>query len=326
MRFHTHLRSAFLSGLCLAPTVAVAQLNINLDFSDFGTDAPANGSAILGGGNLADAQSVIQKAGDYWESVFANSSSSIGWSTNVGGTLTQNISVGWGAQTGPTLASGGTGWYLSDGRWSSGALTWDNDGSSEFYVDTDLTNSSEWNGASTRDKTFNGVDINVERVHYDAPAGTVRDNTDMLTVAIHEIGHALGFLGSFPAYAASDAGSDNDIDITSGAFNGAQIDIDGGHTDFQIQTPGTDFPYNPGGGSFFPLVDYYPNVMGPSVTTGTRKLLSEADIAIVAEFLEFDMSTVNFNPTLSVVPEPSSLSLLGVSGLFLAFRRRVRRG
>ncbi|MFT5906398.1 MAG: hypothetical protein ACI9E1_002006 [Cryomorphaceae bacterium] len=312
-----------ITGLSFSPSPASATLTINLDFTNFSSGAPSDGDAILGGANLSDAQAVIQKAASYWESVFENSSSSIGWTTNNSGNLTQNITVGWGGQAGDTLASGGTSWFTGggNGRWSSGTLTWDNDGTSKFYVDTDTTNSSEWRQSSSRDMPFNGVVMNAERVHFDAPAGIIRDNSDMMTVAIHEIGHALGFLGSFPAYAASDIDSDGDIDITSGAYNGAQLAIDGGHTDFQIETPpGGDYPYDLGGGSSWVPGNIYPNVMGPSITTGTRKLLTEADIAIVAEFLQFDMDTVNFNP--SLVPEPSSTLLLGLGSLALFVRRR----
>lgn len=306
---------------------AHGELIINLDFTNFNSTAPADGSAILGGATRLQAQNVIQEAANIWEAAFANSSSSIAWSSNVGGTLTQTIDVSWAPKGGTTLATGGTNWFLSDGRWGSGSLEWDNDGTSQFFVDPTPSEHSEWQQFSERDLSFNGVDVNVERVHFDAPAGVARSNSDMLTVAVHEIGHALGFLGTFPAFAASDLGSDNDIDITSGALNGAQIPVDGGHTDFVIQSPSTQFPYDPGPGFIFPPFDYGPNVLSPSIQTGTRKLLTESDIATTAQFLEFDMNTVNFNPQMAAVPEPSSFLVLNglvIGGLFLR-RRRSRQ-
>lgn len=300
-----------------------ADLIINLDFSNFATGAPADGSAILSGATLAEAQGVIETAANYWENAFANSSSSIGWATNVGGTLTQDISVNWEAKGGNTLATGGTNWFLSDGRWGgSASLNWDNDGTSTFFVDSTPAENSEWQRVTERSLDFNGVSMNAERISYDAPAGTARDNTDMLTVAIHEIGHALGFLGTFPAFAASDLDSDNDIDITSGVFNGAQIGINGGHTNFLITSPNGMYPYDPVGGTFNPF-DYNPSVMGPSILTGVRKGLTEADIAIVAEFLQFDMSTVNFNPSGGAsVPEPSTFGILAICVVAAIWMRR----
>jgi len=119
-----------------------AQLTINLDFGNFNSGAPANGSSILGGANLSDAQGVIEAAATYWENAFANSSSSIGWSTNVGGNLVQDIDVNWASLGGSTLATGGTN-FFGDGRWGgNSSLTWDNDGSSNFYVDPHI----QWRG------------------------------------------------------------------------------------------------------------------------------------------------------------------------------------
>ncbi len=307
--------------LCTGPLQETrADLEINLNFSGFSTNAPADGSAILGGATQAQAQAVIQSAADYWEEVFAGSNSGLSWAT--GGTLTQNITVGWGAQGGMALASGGTSWFPS-GEWGSGSLTWDNDGTSQFFVDTTPLDSVEWNQYSARDLNLGGTNINVERTFYDAPAGITRDNADMLTVAVHEIGHALGFIGSYPLYGPTDLGNDGDLDITSGPFSGAEIPYIGGHTNVMIDSPGFgDFPYNPGGGGFFPTFLDNPNVMAVGITSGVRRLLTEADIAIVAEFLDFDMATVNFDARVAAVPEPSVISLFALGLIVAAGRRR----
>ena len=229
-------------------SAANADLTINLTFDN--SAAPADGDAILGGATQTQANAVIQHAANVWETVFAGSTSSISWATN--GNLTQNIAVGWVNQSGTTLATGGTSFFQS-GEWASGSLNFDNDGSSQFFVDSTPLDSVEWNQFSARDIAFAGVDVNAERVHYDAPAGVVRDNSDMLTIAIHEIGHALGFLGVvYPPFADSDDNNDGDIDITSGPLEGAEIDHLTGHTNFEITSPGDgDFPFDPGGNAFF---------------------------------------------------------------------------
>jgi PEP-CTERM motif len=300
-----------------------ADLMINLDFTNFNTNAPADGSSILGGASRVDAQNVIQAAANYWTNAFANSNSSRSWA--VAGRLTQNISVGWQSHGGATLATGGTGWFVASGQFSGGLLNFDNDGSSLFYVDSTPSSNSEWLQSSQRTIAFNGVNMNAERVQFDA-TGLARSNNDLLSTSIHEIGHALGFLSSYPGFVDADIGSDGDIDITSGAFNGAQIPVSGGHTSFQLLTPSGQFPYNPGGGSFA-IQPYHPNVMGPFSFTGTRSLLTEADIAIMAQTLGFDMNTVNFNPSITAVPEPSSIALfsIAIGMVWVAKRRRYKQ-
>lgn len=306
-----------------------------MNYNNFQTNAPtSNLNTILNGATIGEAIAVMDHAAAIWEKAFENSSSSLSWASS--GVLTQTISVDWDSHSGDTLATGGTGWTSgTDNPWTSGSLDWDNDTSSTFFVDTTPWDNSEWRQSSQRDINFADVLVNAERVSYDAPAGTARDNSDMLSVAIHEIGHALGFLGGvdgYPLYNAADLDDDNDIDIESGPFLGAEIDILGGHTDFEIASPGndakgpgfSDFPYDPGPGSAFANDNYNPSLMAPGGFSGVRNGLTAADIAIVAEYLAFDQSTVNFNPVVAI-PEPGTVSLLVIGCGGLALNRRRRR-
>lgn len=313
------------SGILFACHDASAQLELNMNYVDFTTNAPGSAGAILNGASLTDAIAVMDHAAAIWEDAFKNSTSSLSWAT--AGKLTRTIDVSWDALSGSTLATGGGSFFPPSGEWAgNGTLTWDSDASSTFFVDTTPTDNAEWNQFSERALDLGGTNpINVERVSYDAPAGITRDNSDMLSVAVHEIGHALGFSDQQPLFQATDLGSDGDVDITAGLFAGSEITYSNGHTTLSIGSPGndnlgtdkSDFPYEPDSG-WFNNSTYNPYLMGPVINTGTRKGITAADIAVTAQFLGFIDSPVNYNP----VPEPTSAIALALGGLLIARRRR----
>ncbi|MGJ3244387.1 MAG: hypothetical protein ACFE0O_15705 [Opitutales bacterium] len=269
-------------GLALAP-ITQGALSLTLDFSSFSSGEPSG--SLFGGGNP---QSVVEAAASYWETAFADSTAS----------LSQTISVTWGGQmTSGVLATGGAS-FNSSGDLSNGMLTFDNDGSSEFFVDPTPFDSSEWSLFNTNDSDLGGGSLNVER-RYTSGSGAAGTYADFLSVAIHEIGHAIGVLSSYPLWEdARDADSDaSDIDVTAPRpFAGSEIPITGAHIDSPLSNTN----------------------LSTSIISGQRKLLSEADILLVAEVHGFDNLNLDPNP----IPEPQMAGLVALVGLFVWQRRR----
>jgi hypothetical protein len=253
------------------------------------------------------AQAVMVAAGDYWEQAYLESTVE----------LEQSITVAWCDEGGTALARGGTGWSTGPGYpMFNGYLEWEIN--TDFFVDLTPWENSEYGESSSRSADFGGGEINVERVFFNADIGTVaRDHHDLLSVAIHEIGHALGMIGLFagwpgyPKYDALDQGLDGDLDLP----DGSQIPHEAGHLTYTTSPPGANgFPFD--GATL--LGSYYPMAMGESIPAGARKLLSEADILTLAAVHGFD--NVNGNPIL--IPEPSAAVLALLSAALIGWRRR----
>jgi hypothetical protein len=111
------------------------------------------------------------------------------------------------------LATGAASWSGGGTFNADGTLTWDDDKTSTFYVDTMPSGNTEYGKTSQRSKNL-GQSINVENLYYNASTSSeVFMNSDMLSVTIHEVYHSLGHLSTYPLYAtALDTGSDGDLD------------------------------------------------------------------------------------------------------------------
>jgi hypothetical protein len=286
-----------------------AQLTVTFDFVDFGTSGSWSSlhnddwdGSTTNAVKQSAAESVIRAAGDYWEAAFASSTVS----------LTQSIDVTWGARGGSTLASGGTSFFNSapDYPFAGGSLIWDNDGTSNFFVDLTPAENSEYAKESTRTGDLGGGTLQLERTFYNPASGTSPYlYNDMLTIAIHEVGHALGVLGSYPLYANLDTNNDGYLELVGGT----EVEFSGGHLTETLAPP--ESPGYPFDGAS--IGTYYPSVLGPSSVRATRLLPASLDVLTLASMHGFDSWVY-----LPVIPEPGTGSLLLLASSVLLGRRR----
>jgi hypothetical protein len=298
------LLAAILLSLFTAPNLRAA-LTLNLDFTDFYTNAPsattlasilrndAWTSTTPANERLAGAEQVIRQAAAYWENAYVACSDT---------QVNLTIDVTWNAIGGSTLARGGASWFTNPPyRLGDSYIEWDRDGSSSFYVDLQPSDNAEYNLSSTRSSLL-GQNINVEHVYFDAnTSSSVFAHSDMLSVATHELGHSLGILSSYPKYAALDAGSNGSLDLEANEATWEAPYV-GGHLNNTLSSFPSSFPAR----GFFINGTHYPSVMGPLIVTGTRKLLSDLDVLLLANVHGFgstDYSCVA-EPFNTVTPSP----------------------
>lgn len=302
---HGKLFAGALLSLLTISTTLHAALSINLDFTDFYNNAPSSTilasilhndawtSTTPASERLAGAELVVRQAAAYWENSYAACSDT---------QLNLSIDVNWNAIGGSTLARGGASWFTNPPyRLDDNYIEWDSDGSSSFYVDLQPADNAEFNLSSTRTNTLT-QNINVEHVYFDAnTSSAVFAHSDMLSVALHELGHSLGLLSSYPKYSVLDTGSNGSLDLLA---NGTTWEAPyvGGHLNNTLSSFPASFPAR----GYFINGTHYPSVMGPLIVTGTRKLLSDLDVLLLANVLGFgsgDYSCVA-EPFDTVTPSP----------------------
>ena len=272
----------FASALTLGSASQADAIIIVRDFIAPGNPFPGGGTAgsasgfQAGGGNL---QAVFSAAADYWESAIQD-------------THTVTIHFGWHSFGGGTLAShrllaqGG-----SPNRETRALIRFDNDSSTNWFTDLTPFDNSEYTTFTEYNGNLGGGTMNIGR-EYTGATGFAVSRHDLMSVALHEVAHALGMSRANTSFQAENA--DGDIDIRSPLpFTGARIfTVSGAH------------------------LNYSHTNLFPSISSSRRRMLTHIDILANAEISKF--TQVNLDP----VPEPASMIALGLGAAALVARRR----
>ena len=136
-----------------------------------GGTPPANTS---GTGNLTD---IVNTAACMWESVFADP-------------VTVTLDYGWSSipDAGNHIAIG----FNEEGNQEiAGMLLFDNSGATPFFLDPTPDLNEEYQQSNVEYQDFGGRLINVARI-FRQPDITAAGYVDLLSVVLHEIGHAMG--------------------------------------------------------------------------------------------------------------------------------------
>jgi hypothetical protein len=149
--------------------------------SFIGGAAPAN---AVGGGDLSE---IVNAAARMWESVYSDSA-------------TITIYYGWGV-----VGDAGTHTLIGQGdqpnREISGMIIFDNSGSNPFYLDPTPNSNEEYHRRTEEYQDFGGGLINVARL-FSQPVGDAVGHIDLLSVALHEMGHAMGLSSANTSFMA----------------------------------------------------------------------------------------------------------------------------
>lgn len=283
----TTLAASFFT-IASLPTDQAMALTINATFIPPGESFPTTGIVAgnpsensAGGGDLI---SLFETAANFWESAIQDDHTieiAFGW-------LDLSIFPGLGnpIAVGPT--------FSSSFPPNSGFVAFNNISSIPWFLDSSPQDNNEWSVFTETEADLGAGTINVGRI-YSSPLGDAIGRRDLLSVAMHEIGHNLGFLSANPLFGVP--GNPRltfpNLNITEPRpFSGTIIPTtpdEGGHISANLPTAAMSIAVSSLNQRYYP---------------------SSTDILAIAEVSNF--TQVNLNPT-QKVPEPS-----GIIGMALA--------
>jgi hypothetical protein len=219
-------------GSASALTITRNYIEAGQTFPEYGGTAGAAPTNSGGAGNLIDA---FNAACDWWELAIQDDHA-------------LEIDYGWGPLSGSTLAV--TTQWVSPQPPVIGQTVFDDDGSSGWYLDPTPYDNAEYTTYTEYSQDLGGGTINTGK-KYTGATGAAVGLVDLFSTALHEIGHLLGF---------------------SGTWRGNKI---------RIQPP---LPY---AGTVVPMTGSHINIttalMYPYATTNVRTFGSEVDILAAAQ-------------------------------------------